>query len=54
MLGWLTKTIQGIEDGILLALAHSFVSPALFICVGDIIYNRIGEIIINYIIQIYL
>jgi len=49
VLGWLTKTIQGIEGGILLALAHSFVSPALFICVGGIISDRTGEIIINYI-----
>ena len=49
VLGWLTKTIQGIEGGILLVLAHSFVSPALFICVGGIIYDRTEEIIINYI-----
>jgi len=42
VLGWLTKTIQDIEGRILLALAHSCVSPTLFICVG-------GEIIINYI-----
>ena len=39
-LGIFSNTIQGIEGAILLALAHGFVSPALFICVGGIIYDR--------------
>jgi NADH-ubiquinone oxidoreductase chain 4 len=49
ILGLFSNTIQGIEGGILLALAHGFVSPALFICVGGIIYDRTGKRIINYI-----
>ena len=49
VLGLFSNTIQGIEGGILLALAHGFVSPALFICVGGIIYDRTGKRVINYI-----
>ena len=49
VLGLFSNTIQGIEGGILLALAHGFVSPALFICVGGIIYDRTGTRVINYI-----
>lgn len=49
ILGLFSNTIQGIEGAILLALAHGFVSPALFICVGGIIYDRTGKRIINYI-----
>jgi len=49
VLGLFSNSIQGIEGGILLALAHGFVSPALFICVGGIIYDRTGKRIINYI-----
>jgi NADH-ubiquinone oxidoreductase chain 4 len=48
VLGLFSNTIQGIEGGILLALAHGFVSPALFICVGGIIYDRTNTRIINY------
>jgi len=48
-LGLFSNTIQGIEGAILLALAHGFVSPALFICVGGIIYERTGTRVINYI-----
>ena len=43
VLGLFSNTIQGIEGAILLALAHGFVSPALFICVGGIIYDRTGK-----------
>lgn len=49
VLGLFSNTIQGIEGGILLALGHGFVSPALFICVGGIIYDRTGKRVINYI-----
>ena len=49
ILGLFSNTIQGIEGGILLALAHGFVSPALFICVGGVIYDRTGTRIINYV-----
>jgi NADH-ubiquinone oxidoreductase chain 4 len=40
VLGIFSNSIQGIEGAILLALAHGFVSPALFICVGGILYDR--------------
>jgi NADH-ubiquinone oxidoreductase chain 4 len=40
ILGLFSNSIIGIEGAILLAIAHAFVSPALFICVGGIIYNR--------------
>jgi len=49
VLGLFSNTIQGIEGAILLALAHGFVSPALFTCVGGVIYDRTGKRIINYI-----
>jgi NADH-ubiquinone oxidoreductase chain 4 len=48
ILGLFSNNIQGIEGGILLSLAHGLVSPALFICVGGIIYERTGVRIINY------
>jgi len=49
VLGLFSNTIIGIEGGILLSLAHGFVSTALFICVGSVIYDRTGTRIINYI-----
>ena len=49
ILGLFSNTIQGIEGAILLAIAHGFVSPALFICVGGVIYERTGVRLINYI-----
>ena len=49
VLGLFSNTIQGIEGAILLAIGHGFVSPALFTCVGGIIYDRTGKRIINYI-----
>nr|YP_009630849.1 NADH dehydrogenase subunit 4 [Hypsizygus marmoreus]QBZ73682.1 NADH dehydrogenase subunit 4 [Hypsizygus marmoreus]QKJ80189.1 NADH dehydrogenase subunit 4 [Hypsizygus marmoreus] len=49
VLGLFSNKIQGIEGAILLALGHGFVSPALFTCVGGIIYDRTGKRIINYI-----
>jgi len=48
VLGLFSNTIQGIEGAMLLALAHGFVSPALFTCVGGIIYDRTGKRIIHY------
>ena len=47
-LGLFSNTLQGIEGGILLSLAHGFVSPALFIFVGGIIYSRFHTRVINY------
>ena len=49
ILGLFSNNIQGIEGAILLSLAHGFVSPALFICVGGVIYDRTGTRIISYI-----
>jgi NADH-ubiquinone oxidoreductase chain 4 len=49
ILGLFSNNIQGVEGAILLALAHGFVSPALFISVGGIIYDRTGTRIIKYI-----
>jgi NADH-ubiquinone oxidoreductase chain 4 len=40
ILGIISNNIQGIEGGILLGLAHGFVSPALFIITGGILYDR--------------
>lgn len=49
VLGLFSNTMQGIEGAILLGIGHGFVSPALFICVGGIIYERTGTRIISYI-----
>jgi NADH-ubiquinone oxidoreductase chain 4 len=40
LLGIFSNTIQGIQGGILLGLAHGFVSSGLFISVGGILYDR--------------
>ena len=40
VLGVFSNTIQGIEGGIILGLAHGLVSPALFICTGGVLYDR--------------
>jgi NADH-ubiquinone oxidoreductase chain 4 len=48
VLGIFSNTIIGIEGAILLSLAHGFVSPALFICVGGVIYSRFKSRLINY------
>lgn len=42
LIGVFSNTIQGIEGGIALGLAHGFVSSGLFICVGGILYDRSG------------
>ena len=49
LLGLFSNTIIGIEGAILLSLAHGFVSPALFICVGGVIYDRLHTRNIPYI-----
>lgn len=48
ILGIFSNTTQGIEGGIILSIGHGFISPALFICVGGILYNRYHTRIINY------
>ena len=49
ILGLFSNTIQGIEGAILLSIAHGWVSPALFICVGGVIYDRLHTRNIPYI-----
>jgi NADH-ubiquinone oxidoreductase chain 4 len=49
VLGIFSNNIIGIEGAILLSIAHAFVSPALFICVGGIIYDRTHTRLIPYI-----
>jgi NADH-ubiquinone oxidoreductase chain 4 len=43
-----SNTIQGIEGGIALGLAHGFVSSGLFICAGGILYDRSGSRLISF------
>jgi NADH-ubiquinone oxidoreductase chain 4 len=49
LLGLFSMTTLGYEGAIYLSLAHGFVSPALFICCGGIIYVRLHTRIIPYI-----
>ena len=49
VLGLFSNTIIGIEGGVLVSLAHGFISPALFIIVGGIIYCRTHSRTIQYI-----
>jgi len=46
--GVFSNTIQGIEGGIVLGLAHGFVSSGLFICAGGVLYDRSGTRLITY------
>ena len=48
LLGVFSNTIQGIEGGIALGLAHGFVSSGLFICAGGILYDRSSTRLITY------
>jgi NADH-ubiquinone oxidoreductase chain 4 len=47
-LGVFSNSIQGIEGGIVLGLAHGFVSSGLFICVGGILYDRSSTRLITF------
>lgn len=47
-IGLFSNTIQGIEGAILLSIAHGFVSPRMFMCVGAILYDRYGVRTIRY------
>ena len=42
LIGVFSNVIQGIEGGIILGLAHGFVSSGLFICAGGVLYDRSG------------
>lgn len=48
LMGVFSNTIKGIEGGIILGLAHGFVSSGLFICVGGILYDRSFTRLITY------
>jgi len=48
LIGVFSNTIQGIEGGITLGLAHGFVSSGLFICAGGILYDRSATRLIIY------
>jgi NADH-ubiquinone oxidoreductase chain 4 len=48
LLGVFSNSILGIEGGILLGLAHGFVSSGLFICVGGVLYDRSSTRLITY------
>jgi len=48
LIGVFSNTIQGIEGGIILGLAHGFVSSGLFICAGGVLYDRSGTRLITY------
>lgn len=48
LLGAFSNSIQGIEGGIVLGLAHGFVSSGLFICVGGVLYDRTHTRLITY------
>jgi len=48
LIGVFSNTIQGIEGGITLGLAHGFVSSGLFICAGGVLYDRSHTRLITY------
>ena len=47
-MGVFSNTVQGIEGGITLGLAHGFVSSGLFICAGGVLYDRSSTRLITY------
>lgn len=46
--GVFSNTIIGIEGGIMLSIAHGFVSPALFMLVGGVLYDSFHTRTIRY------
>jgi NADH-ubiquinone oxidoreductase chain 4 len=46
--GVFSNTFQGIQGGIILGLAHGFVSSGLFTCAGGVLYDRSGTRLISY------
>ena len=48
LIGVFSNIIQGIEGGIILGLAHGFVSSGLFICAGGVLYDRSGTRLIYF------
>ncbi|KAI8453413.1 various chains-domain-containing protein [Phakopsora pachyrhizi] len=47
-LGIYSNTVTGVEGGIMLSISHGVVSPALFILVGGVIYDRYHNRTIRY------
>ena len=48
LLGVFSNSVQGIEGGIVLGLAHGFVSSGLFICAGGVLYDRSSTRLISF------
>jgi len=48
LLGVFSNSVQGIEGGIALGLAHGFVSSGLFVCAGGVLYDRSHTRLITY------
>lgn len=48
VLGLFSNTIIGIEGAIVLSIAHGFISPALFVIVGGVLYDAHHTRIIRY------
>nr|YP_009681543.1 NADH dehydrogenase subunit 4 [Pseudocercospora fijiensis]QDO71964.1 NADH dehydrogenase subunit 4 [Pseudocercospora fijiensis] len=48
LLGVFSNSIQGVEGGIVLGLAHGFVSSGLFICAGGVLYDRSSTRLITF------
>ena len=48
LIGVFSNTSSGIEGGILLGIAHGFVSSGLFICAGGVLYDRSSTRVITY------
>ena len=48
VLGLFSNNIQGVEGSIVLSIAHGFVSPALFMLVGAVLYDRFHTRTIRY------
>nr|SBT62598.1 Nad4p [Candida orthopsilosis]SBT62614.1 Nad4p [Candida orthopsilosis]SBT62677.1 Nad4p [Candida orthopsilosis]SBT62693.1 Nad4p [Candida orthopsilosis]SBT62709.1 Nad4p [Candida orthopsilosis] len=48
MLGMMSNNMMGISGSLMLSMAHGFVSPALFIMVGGMLYDRYHNRLIYY------
>ena len=48
LLGSFSNSVQGIEGGIVLGLAHGFVSSGLFMCAGGVLYDRSSTRLITF------
>lgn len=48
LIGVFSNNTLGIEGGILLGIAHGFVSSGLFICAGGVLYDRSSTRVITY------